>query len=143
MKKTTSPKIAETRRGAKANPTPEALEQAFLRVKSKGQELTITAVALEAGRTPSLIHNTYPKLAERIRAEMGRSTREQRDAIAAELEAVKETLTQVRAELKGAKADNAKLASVNETLRDELALSRAKVSGSVVEVRDPRRISKR
>ncbi|HVR52568.1 MAG TPA: TetR family transcriptional regulator [Pseudorhodoferax sp.] len=112
--------------------TRERLQQALLRVKSSGRKLSIYAVAVEAGVHASLIHNTYPDMAERIRAEVGRGTRQQLDATAAALIAAKEQQTALHAELKAARADIAKLASINETLRQEVTLLRAASAGKVV-----------
>lgn len=43
-------------------------------------KISIASVARAAGVTPSLIHNTYPAVAERIRIIMGKSVRIQRDS---------------------------------------------------------------
>jgi len=103
----------------------------MLRVKDKNLKLSITTVASEAGISPSLIHNSYPDLAEEIRAQVGRTTRQQRDAKAAELAQAREALREVRKRLHDAENDIAKLASINETLTDEVARLRAQVDGKV------------
>lgn len=108
------------------------LECATLRVLNKGQKLTISAVATEAGVTPGLIHNTYPDVAEAIRAQVGRGTRQQRDANLAELAEAKKRMRELRVERDSALADVRKLASLNETLRTDLATLRALSSGNVV-----------
>lgn len=59
--------------------TAQELQTALLRVKDKGLKISITAVAAEAGVVPSLIHNTYPDIAEQIRGLVGRTARRQRD----------------------------------------------------------------
>jgi len=112
--------------------TREGLQLAMLRVKDKGLKLSISAVAVEAGVSASLIHNTYPDVAEEIRAQIGRSTRQQRDAKAVELTAVRAQLKTVRGELNGAMTDIAKLTSINETLRQEIAMLRGAASANVV-----------
>lgn len=94
--------------------------------------MSIAAVANEAGVTPSLIHNTYPDLAEEIRAQMGRATRQQRDAKAAELAGARSALKRLREALEEARRDIAKLASINETLSDEVTSLRAQVAGKVI-----------
>ncbi len=93
--------------------------------------MSISAVALEAGVTPPTIHNVYPDLAEKIRLEMGRGTRQQRDAKAAELKSFKRRNAELRVELEEAKADIAKLASLNETLRGENVQLRAQLDGKL------------
>lgn len=112
--------------------TQEELQLAMIRVKNKGLKLSISAVAAEAGVTPGLIHNTYPDIAEQIRALRGFATRQQRDAKAAELVEAKARMRELRAERDAALADLARLASINETLREELAALRAAAGGKVV-----------
>lgn len=111
--------------------TQRALEQALLRVTSSGRKLTISAVAKEAGVTPGLIHNTYPDFAEGVRAQMGRSTRQQRDQVREELSAAEKKLSALRDECKAFKDDLGKLASINESLREELRLLRLAMDGKV------------
>lgn len=112
--------------------TRQELQLAMLRVKNKGVRMSISAVATEAAVTPGLIHNTYPDIAEEIRALMGRSTRQQRDTKAAELIKARASLQELRGELEAANADLIKLASVNQTLHVEVERLRAAVAGKVV-----------
>lgn len=112
--------------------TREALQLAMLRVKNKGLKLTISAVAVEAGVSAGLIHNTYPDIAEEIREKIGRATRQQRDAKAADLKEAKAKLKALREELDIVMTDVARLASINETLRQEVTTLRAAASGKVV-----------
>lgn len=112
--------------------TRSELQLAALRVKEKGQRLTISAVAREAGVTPSLIHNTYPDIAESLRAQMGRDVRQRHDAVAASLAASRQRAKSLRRELEAALADVARLASMNESLRQEVATLRAVVGANVV-----------
>ena len=111
--------------------TSEQLNQALTTLASNGSKLSISAVAAEAGVTPALIHNTYPDIAEKIRAHVGRSTRQQRDEKAASLVEVRQRLKEARAERDAAMADLAKLASINETLRSEVASLKALASGKL------------
>lgn len=111
--------------------TREELRLALLRVKNKGLKLSISAVAAEAGVSAGLIHNTYPDIAEEIRALVGRKTRQQRDDIAKELADAKKRMRELREELDTALKDLAKIASINETLRAELATIRATVASNV------------
>jgi AcrR family transcriptional regulator len=112
--------------------TREELQLAMLRVKNKGLKLSISAVAAEAGVSAGLIHNTYPDIAENIREKIGRATRQQRDAKAADLKEAREKLKALREDLDAAMADVARLASINETLRQEVATLRVAASGKVV-----------
>lgn len=120
---------AAPRRRSRAK-TREELQLAMLRVKNKGLKLSISAVATEAGVSAGLIHNTYPDIAEEIRGQVGRSTRQQRDAKAAEVKEVRGRLKNLRTERDAALADVARLASINETLRQEIAMQRAAASGN-------------
>ena len=108
--------------------TREELQYAMLRVKNKGKRLTISAVATEAGVTPGLIHNTYPDIAEAIRAQVGKATRQQRDDKIAELSKERERNKELRAELETALNDIKLLSSENETLRQEVSILRATMS---------------
>ena len=129
---------AEGSRRRSREKTSKELQFAMLRVKNKGLRMSIAAVAAEAGVTPSLIHNTYPDIAEEIRAQLGRSTRQQRDMKAAELIESNKVRRELRAQLEQANADIARLASINETLTAEIASLRAQVDGKVV-VLNPRK----
>lgn len=108
------------------------LELAMLRVKNKGKKLSISAVASEAGVTPGLIHNTYPDIAEAVRAQVGKATRQQRDKKIAELSTARERIKELTAERDAALSDIQRLASTNETLRQEVAKLRSVGSGKVV-----------
>lgn len=111
--------------------TREELQLAMLRVKNKGLKLSISAVAAEAGVSAGLIHNTYPDIAEEIRALVGRKIRQQRDDMAKELADAKKRLCELRDDLASAEADLAKMASINETLRTELVTLRAIATSNV------------
>jgi chromosome segregation ATPase len=108
------------------------LKLAMLTVKNRGQELTISAVALEVGVEPSLIHNTYPTIAEAIRDQAGKSTRKRLDDKIAELSEVRERNKELRADLATALSDIRRLSSSNETLRQEVDKLRSAASGNVV-----------
>jgi AcrR family transcriptional regulator len=111
--------------------TLDQLQYAMLRVKNLGKKLSISAVAAEAGVTPGLIHNTYPDIAEAIRAQIGKATRQQRDNKIAELAEAKGRMKELRAELEAAMADIQRLASTNETLRQEVTILRSAASGNI------------
>ncbi|MFL9882888.1 TetR family transcriptional regulator [Paraburkholderia agricolaris] len=128
-----SPTYREPRRRDKGK-TKTELQLAILRVKNKRLKMSIAAVAAEAGVNPSLIHNTYPDLAEEIRAQMGRTTRQQRDDKAAKLADARAALKELREQLRTAQGDIATLASINEMLRDEVSTLRAQVAGKVLKM---------
>lgn len=129
--KATPPRPESAPRRRSREKTGENLLLAILRVEKKGVKLSISAVAHEAGVSASLVHNTYPEIAERIRAQIGRATRQQRDAKATETAAARVQLRALHAELNAALADVARLASINETLRQEVAALKAGASGKV------------
>lgn len=111
--------------------TAQELQYAMLRVKNKGLKMSITAVAVEAGVAPSLIHNTYPDIAEQIRSLVGRTARRQRDEMRTDLAAVRQRLRDVTAEREQLKKEMAVLVSVNLTLNHELAELRAELDGKL------------
>lgn len=111
--------------------TKDELQLAMLRIKNKGKKLTISAVASEAQVTPGLIHNTYPDIAEAIRAQVGKGTRQQRDDKIVELLKADQQKKELRSELDLALKDIRRLASINETLRQDLDKLRSAESGKV------------
>lgn len=125
------PKTESAPRRRNREHTKKELELAILRVKNSGMKLGISAVAIEAGVTAGLIHNTYPDIAEKIRTATGRGIRQQRDAMAAKLKAVRVQLRTLRKERNAALGEGDRLASINETLRQENATLRAAASGKI------------
>lgn len=87
-----------------------------------------------ANVSSALIHNTYPDLAEKIRAISGKATRIQRDEKHSALMKERETNRALRAENVSLKADLAKLASVNQKLLTEMAVVKGVASGKVVSI---------
>lgn len=89
------------------------------------------AVAEEAKVTPPLINNRYPDFAERVRAIIGKTVRQQRnekaDLLAEEREKNRKLRTQIDSQL----VEITRLASVNESLRAELAVQKAISEGKV------------
>lgn len=109
------------------------LECAILRVKNKGIKMSISAVAREAGvGTASNIHVTYPDIAEKIRTIMRKGVRQQREAVVEELKAAQERNRGLQADLDKANQDLARMASINQTLRDRVALLEAQAKGQVI-----------
>ncbi len=113
----------------------QELEAAQGRLHERGESITITAVAREAGVTPSLIHNTYPDLAERIRKLQGKSVRAQVDDLHRELNQARADNQALRAETETAVLDARKLASMLEALRFELARHKGVAEGTVAPFR--------
>ncbi len=98
------------------------------------QKLSISAVARKVGVTPALIHNTYPDVAERIRTLTGLQpdTKAQRDGDSLRaLQTANKRLQHDNAELN---ADVARLASIVQTLTDEITRLRAVTTGKAVEL---------
>ena len=102
--------------------TIDGIEQAIEQLQASQGKLSISAVAKMAGVTPALIHNTYPDLAEKIRGLVGKATRTQRDAKHSALVREREINRALRQELVETRATIAKLASVNQTLLNEIAV---------------------
>lgn len=111
--------------------TLEALDKAIDRLASSSEKISIASVARAANVTPGLIHNTYPAVAERIRALMGKSVRAQRDSKHQALMEEKEKNRQLRVENAQLLAELAQLASVNQRLIFEVAELKALSSGKV------------
>jgi cell division protein FtsB len=91
-------------------------------------------VARKAGVTPALIHNTYPDVAEQIRAITGREPTAVRSKEAQTLLALQATNKRLHQENTQLNADVARLASIAQTLTDEIARLRAVAAGKVSEM---------
>ena len=118
--------------------TVDEIQQAIAQVQAGQSKVSISAVAKLAGVTPALIHNTYPDLAEKIRGLVGKATRTQRDAKHDALVREREVNRALRQELAEARADLAKLASVNQVLLNEVALLKGMATGHVVSILQPK-----
>jgi len=124
--------------------TIDGIEQAIEQLQASQGKLSISAVAKMAGVTPALIHNTYPDLAEKIRGLVGKATRTQRDAKHSALVREREINRTLRQELVETRATIAKLASVNQTLLNEIAVLKGVATGKVVAIlraREPSSVS--
>ena len=124
--------------------TIDGIEQAIEQLQASQDKLSISAVAKMAGVTPALIHNTYPDLAEKIRGLVGKATRTQRDAKHSALVREREINRTLRQELVETRATIAKLASVNQTLLNEIAVLKGVATGKVVAIlraREPSSVS--
>lgn len=89
------------------------------RSRTHANKLSISAVAREAGVSPSLIHNHYPAIAEDIRGKQGASSRQKLDAKRDDLSQERERSRILREELKELKRQVSRLASINEMLTIE------------------------
>ena len=124
--------------------TIDGIQQAIEQLQASQGKLSISAVAKMAGVTPALIHNTYPDLAEKIRGLVGKATRTQRDAKHSALVREREINRALRQELVETRATIAKLASVNQTLLNEIAVLKGVATGKVVAIlraREPSSVS--
>jgi hypothetical protein len=114
--------------------TIDGIQQAIEQLQASQGKLSISGVAKLAGVTPALIHNTYPDLAEKIRGLVGKATRTQRDAKHSALVREREINRTLRQELVETRATIAKLASVNQTLLNEMAVLKGIATGKVVAI---------
>ena len=122
-------------RGERKAATEAQVRRALQSLIEQGLEINISAVAVEAGYTPSLIHNSYPGLAEEIRAAAGRSLRAQLEKTKQQLVEMAARNAQLREENASLDADVTDLASENEALRRELIVQRAVATGKVSKLR--------
>jgi predicted RNase H-like nuclease (RuvC/YqgF family) len=93
--------------------------------------LSIAAIAREVGVTAPLIHNTYPLVANEINLKNNRSARQKNHVKTVALNEADERIRALTDKLKESEKNNKKLASINETLRDEIASLRAQLKGKV------------
>ena len=114
--------------------TIDEILHAIAEVQASETKVSISAVAKVAGVTPALIHNTYPDLAEKIRALVGKTTRMQRDVKHEALIREREANRSLRQDLNETRADLAKLASINQVLLNEIALFKGIATGKVTSI---------
>lgn len=98
---------------------------------SAGEKVSITAVARAAGVTPSLVHTKYPAVAAAIRAHMGVTKRDEVESLRSRLLDHDEANRQLRAEVAQLRGDYAAVASVNASLKHEIAVLKASLEGKV------------
>jgi transposase-like protein len=110
------------------------IEGAIAQLIEQGGKISISSVAKFAGITPGLIHNSYPDLAENIRALAGKGTRAQRDEKHDALITARADNRKLREENATLNADLAKQVSINQTLLAEIALLRGVASGKVIKI---------
>jgi len=107
------------------------LQEALKTLQGSGQKVTLKAVADLAKVSPSLLNHRYPDFAEKVRGLVGRTIRQQRNEKADLLLAEREKNRQLRALVESQLVEVTRLASVNEALRQELAVQRAVAEGKV------------
>jgi len=96
--------------------------------------MNISTVAREAGISAASIHNTFPDMAQAIRAKTGNSARSALDAGRVERKRLAELLRLVRECLKAAEKDVVRIASENARLVTENTVLKARLaSRNVVE----------
>lgn len=110
---------------------------ALKKLTESEEKLTITAVAKAADVNPSLIHNSYPDIAEEIRAKCGKALRQQRDKHQTDLIRERESNRQLREEISQLRTLNAKIASNNQALIMEVSLLTNKPPQNVIAMRRP------
>ena len=111
-------------RGRSRERTTQQLRSALERLQKTDPSPTIAAVAREAGVTAALIHNKYPDIAKEVRRLAGKpATRD--EAVATALKAEMAKSRELREESNDLRNRMRALASVNESLRQELNLLKA------------------
>lgn len=118
-------------RGRNRKRTQTELELALSRLQQTGKKITLRAIAEEAKVTPALIGNRYPDFAEKVRAIVGKTIRQQRNEKADLLTQERERNRKLRALVDSQLVEITRLASVNEALHAELALQKAIADGKV------------
>jgi len=112
--------------------TEEELRTALRVLKESGTAVSISAVASAVGVTPGLIHNKYPAVAEEIRSATGRTASMRLTGIQQQLREALARNVELRQENSELLKEVRDLASVNESLRQQLAISEATSAGKVV-----------
>ena len=123
--------VADAPRKRDRERTLHQLNLALIRVQRRGEKVTLKAVADEAKVSPPLINNRYPDFAEQVRAIMGKTIRQQRNGKAELLVKEREISRKLRESVESHLVEITRLASVNETLRTEMALLKAIADGKV------------
>lgn len=118
-------------RGRNRERTLQELQLALHRLQRTGAKITLKSVAVEANVSPPLINNRYPDFAEEVRAITGKTVRQQRNEKADLLTQEREKNRKLRELVDSQLVEIKKLASVNESLRAELALQQAIAEGKV------------
>lgn len=131
MDKSAIGRASPDKRAERRASTEQQLRKALQSLVDQCKDITISAVAAEAGYTHSLIYNSYPQLADDIREAAGKSLRAQLEKAKQELAAAHTRSAELRAENMSLDSDVRDLASENESLRRELAVQKAIAAGKV------------
>ncbi|WP_114970984.1 TetR family transcriptional regulator [Rhodoferax ferrireducens] len=123
--------VADAPRKRDRERTLHQLNLALIRVQRRGEKVTLKGVADEAKVSPPLINNRYPDFAEQVRAVTGRAIRQQCNEKADLLVKEREKNRKLRESVDSHLVEITRLASVNETLRTEMALLKAIADGKV------------
>ena len=129
--KESTAEVAKAPRKRDRERTLHQLNLALIRVQRRGEKVTLKAVADEARVSPPLINNRYPDFAEQVRAVTGKAIRQQRNEKAELLVKEREKNRKLRELVDSQLVEITKLASVNESLRTEMALLKAIAEGKV------------
>lgn len=102
----------------KEHPTKKLLNLAFVKLTrdAGGKPPSISAVAKEAGFSPSLIHNKHPEIAEKINLANGRSVKQRLNRHRDQLQGAKSRASELAKELVEVKKVNCGLASENASM---------------------------
>jgi AcrR family transcriptional regulator len=90
-------------------------------------QISIAAVAREAGVSNATIHNRYPEIAERVRALHARTSKDVTKAIPDTAEVLHKKLQQARKEIDQLKNDLVRSQSINLRLMRENEMLRARL----------------
>jgi len=119
-------------RGRNRDTTTADLWEALARLQRAEAVPTITALAVEVGVTPALIHNRYPDVAKEVRRLSGREPGASEDSLKAALKREQETARDLRAENLDLRKQLQAMASGNEALRQEVSILHATGHAKVV-----------
>lgn len=128
-------------RGRNRDTTTADLREALARLQRTEVAPTIAALAREVGVTPALIHNRYADIANEVRRLSGREAGASEDSLKLALKRERETAKCLRAENLDLRQQLQAMASVNESLRQELRIMHATGDAKVVSLasRAPKR----
>ena len=98
-------------------------------------KVSITSVAREAGVSPALIHNHYPRIAHAIRHEQAPARSAQGRAKQGKLRRERDKARELRRQLAELRVQMAQLVSINEVLLAENETLRERFGGRVVSLK--------